>query len=106
MFHPLTKGNIRQIVEIQLNQLKKLLKEKNILLSITNEAFDWIATAGYDPFFGARPVKRVIQKQVMNELSKTLLAGSIEPDSTIVMDVFDGKVVFRKPIRKEEEMTA
>ncbi len=106
MFHPLTKGNIRQIVDIQLGALKKLLKEKNILLNITNEAFDYIATVGYDPFFGARPVKRVIQKQVMNELSKTLLAGGIEPDSTIVMDVFDGKVVFRKPIRLEEEVTA
>lgn len=106
MFHPLTKGNIRQIVDIQLGALKKLLKEKNILLNITNEAFDYIATVGYDPFFGARPVKRVIQKQVMNELSKTLLAGDIEPDSTIVMDVFDGKVVFRKPIRLEEEVTA
>lgn len=103
MFQPLSKANIRQIVEIQLTNLKKLLKMKDLNLVVSNEAFDWIAEAGYDPYFGARPVKRVIQKQVMNELSKTLLSGTVDLNSNIVMDVFDGKIVFRKPIREEEE---
>lgn len=103
LFTPLTKGNIRQIVEIQLEQLKKRLLEKDLQLVVTNHAFDFIAEAGYDPFFGARPVKRVIQKQVLNELSKTLLAGNVDTSKPIVMDVFDGQIVFRKPIREEEE---
>jgi ATP-dependent Clp protease ATP-binding subunit ClpB len=65
-----------------------------------------LVTAGYDPHFGARPVKRVIQKQVMNELSKAILAGTIDTSANIVMDIFDGKIVFRKPISVEEEVTA
>lgn len=104
MFTPLTKGNLRQIVEIQLAGLKKNLLTKDIHLVVTNDAFDWIAEAGYDPFFGARPVKRVIQKQVLNELSKALLSGTIDTSANVVMDVFDGKIVFRKPIHAEEEM--
>lgn len=104
MFTPLTKGNLRQIVEIQLAGLKKNLLTKDIHLVVTNDAFDWIAEAGYDPFFGARPVKRVIQKQVLNELSKALLSGTIDTSANVVMDVFDGKIVFRKPIHAAEEM--
>lgn len=102
MFLPLTKGNIHQIVELQLESLKKLLKDKNLNLIINEEAVEWIATAGYDPFFGARPIRRVIQKQVLNELSKALLSGGFEEGSNLVMDVFDGKIVFRKPIKDEE----
>jgi ATP-dependent Clp protease ATP-binding subunit ClpB len=105
LFLPLTKQNVEEIVGLQLNNLKKQLKEKDLELYITKEAFDWITEAGYDPFFGARPVKRVIQKQVLNELSKALLGGNIDKTSTVVMDVFDGKIVFRKPV-KEEEKTA
>lgn len=104
LFSPLTKGNIRQIVEIQLNSLKSRLVEKDINLVISNDAFDWIATTGYDPFFGARPVKRVIQRSVLNELSKALLAGTIDKSKNVVMDIFDGKIVFRKPVRAEEEI--
>ena len=104
LFTPLTKGNLRQIVEIQLSGLKKNLLTKDIHLVVTNDAFDWIAEAGYDPFFGARPVKRVIQKQVLNELSKALLSGTIDTSANVVMDVFDGKIVFRKPIHAAEEM--
>jgi dihydropteroate synthase len=104
MFMPLTQENVRQIVTIQLNNLKVLLRTKDIKLVVTPEAFDWISEAGYDPFFGARPVKRVIQKQVLNELSKALLAGTVQTDSTIVMDVFDGKIIFRKPIHEKEEL--
>jgi ATP-dependent Clp protease ATP-binding subunit ClpB len=104
MFTPLTKDNLRQIVQIQMNQLTELLKEKDIHLHVTADAFDWIAEAGYDPQFGARPVKRVIQKQVLNELSKALLSGTIDTSKTVVMDIFDTKIVFRKPITEAEEV--
>jgi ATP-dependent Clp protease ATP-binding subunit ClpB len=104
MFMPLTKENVRQIVEIQINNLKNLLRLKSIKLVVTPDAFDWISEAGYDPFFGARPVKRVIQKQVLNELSKALLAGKVDTEQNVVMDIFDGKIVFRKPVLAEEEI--
>lgn len=104
LFLPLTRKNVEEIVELQLNNLKKQLKEKDLSLFITKEAFDWITEAGYDPFFGARPVKRVIQKQVLNELSKALLGGTIDRTKNVVMDVFDGKIVFRKPVKQEEEV--
>jgi ATP-dependent Clp protease ATP-binding subunit ClpB len=103
MFLPLTKGNVKEIVEIQMNNLKKQLKANDIHLVVTEDAFDWITEAGYDPFFGARPVKRVIQKQVLNELSKALLSGTIDKTQNVVLDTFDGKIVFRKPITEAEE---
>lgn len=103
MFMPLSKDHVRQIVRIQLDNLKRLLHEKELSLYVTKDAFEYITDAGYDPFFGARPVKRVIQKQVLNELSKALLSGAVEKSSRVVMDVFDGKIVFRKPVLAEEE---
>jgi ATP-dependent Clp protease ATP-binding subunit ClpB len=104
MFTPLTMGNVRQIVQIQLDVLKHKLKTMDLSLYVTKDAFDHIAEIGYDPFFGARPIKRVIQKQVLNELSKALLSGTIDRTKNIVMDVFDGKMVFRKPIAEAEEV--
>ncbi|TNE54412.1 MAG: ATP-dependent chaperone ClpB [Bacteroidetes bacterium] len=104
MFRPLTKTDLSAIVHLQIDHLKQLLQKKDIRLHVTDEAFEWISEAGYDPQFGARPVKRVIQKQVLNELSKALLAGSIETDQVVVMDVFDGKIVFRKAINEQEEI--
>ncbi len=103
MFLPLTKQNVKEIVQIQLNQLTLLLAEKEIKLVVTKEAFEYISRIGYDPFFGARPIKRVIQKQVLNELSKALLSGSIDKEQNVVMDMFDEKIVFRKPINAQEE---
>lgn len=103
MFLPLTKDNVKEIVSIQLNNLKKQLKEKDIKLVVSNEAFEWITETGYDPFFGARPVKRVIQKHVLNELSKALLSGTIDKSQNVIMDIFDGKIVFRKPVLASEE---
>lgn len=103
MFNPLSKGNVRQIVRIQLDSLKELLHEQGINLVVSPEAFDWIADTGYDPFFGARPVKRVIQRSVLNELSKALLGGTIDKSNNVVMDLFDGKIVFRKPINELEK---
>ena len=104
MFTPLTMENVKQIVQIQLDVLKQKLKEMDLSLYVTKDAFDHIAEVGYDPFFGARPIKRVIQKQVLNELSKALLSGTIDRTRNIVMDVFDGKMVFRKPIVEAEEV--
>jgi ATP-dependent Clp protease ATP-binding subunit ClpB len=101
LFLPLTKENVKEIVQIQLNQLINKLKENEIELVVSPEAFNWLAEVGYDPFFGARPVKRVIQKNVLNELSKAMLSGTIDKTQPVVLDIFDGKIVFRKPIKSE-----
>jgi len=104
IFTPLNKRYVKQIVQLQLNQLKHMLLGKGIKMHMTEEAKEHLVEAGYDPHFGARPVKRVIQKQVLNELSKALLAGTLDTSLTVVMDIFDGKIVFRKPISQEEEI--
>ena len=106
IFTPLNKRYVKQIVQLQLNQLSKMLLDKGIKIHMTEEAKVHLVEAGYDPHFGARPVKRVIQKQVLNELSKALLSGTLDTSQTVVMDIFDGKIVFRKPISKEEEIDA
>jgi ATP-dependent Clp protease ATP-binding subunit ClpB len=104
IFTPLNKRYVKQIVQLQLDQLKSMLLEKGIKMHMTEEAKAHLVEAGYDPHFGARPVKRVIQKQVLNELSKALLAGTLDTSLTVVMDIFDGKIVFRKPISQAEEI--
>lgn len=103
MFEPLSKENMKDIVYIQLEQLKKRLIKNNIKLNVSEEAVDWLTQEGYDPQFGARPIKRIIQKEVLNELSKQLLGGNIAADATIVLDVFEHNIVFRKPINETEE---
>ena len=105
MFLPLTKEDVSAIVDIQLSQLKKKLKEQDIKLVVTEDAREWIAEAGYDPFFGARPIKRVIQKQVMNELSKAILSEKIDKSQNVVMDMFEGKIIFRKPVNENEDVS-
>ena len=100
MFEPLTRNNVSQIVKIQLNNIIKNIAEQGIKLSITDEAVEWLAELGYDPQFGARPVKRVIQKQVLNELSKQILAGTVNKDEDIVLDMFNRQFVFRQPEKK------
>ncbi|HAA01097.1 MAG TPA: ATP-dependent chaperone ClpB [Flavobacteriales bacterium] len=105
MFKPLDKSEIRNIVKLQLLQLGETLKKNDIRLHITEEAVKMISTLGFDPQFGARPVKRVIQKQVLNELSKSLLAGKVNREEVIVMDAIDNKIIFRRPIKIEEETT-
>ncbi len=104
MFMPLTQDNVKEIVQIQLNNLKKLLKEKDINLVVTEDAFNHIAEVGFDPYFGARPVKRVIQKEVLNELSKALLSGNVDTKQNVIMDMFNTKIVFRKPVTEKEEV--
>ena len=95
MFTPLTEANIKQIVRFQLNGIIKLVARENIILEATNEAIDYLAEKGYDPQFGARPVKRVIQKEVMNALSKEILQGNIKAGSLVLIDSFDNGLVFR-----------
>ena len=95
MFTPLTNKNIRRIVELQLKSVTKMLAQQNITMDASSEAIKYLAEKGYDPQFGARPVKRVIQKEVLNELSKEILAGTLKTDSIILIDAFDGKLVFR-----------
>ena len=95
MFTPLTNKNIRRSVELQLKSVTKMLAQQNITMDASSEAIKYLAEKGYDPQFGARPVKRVIQKEVLNELSKEILAGTLKTDSIILIDAFDGKLVFR-----------
>ncbi len=95
MFEPLTREDVANIVTIQFNEIAKRLNEQHIVLTATTEAIDWLAELGYDPHYGARPVKRVLQKQILNELSKQLLADKIDKSKQIIVDVFDKQFVFR-----------
>ena len=102
VFTPLSKTNITEIVSIQLQNLKQSLLEKGYDLVITSEVTQYISEMSFDPQFGARPIKRIIQKQILNELSKALLAGKIDQETSIVLDVFDSKIIYRKPILESE----
>jgi ATP-dependent Clp protease ATP-binding subunit ClpB len=95
MFTPLTSDNIKEIVGLQLKGVIKMLAEQNITMDATSEAISHLSEKGYDPQYGARPVKRVIQREVLNQLSKEILAGKVTTDSIILLDSFDGKLVFR-----------
>jgi ATP-dependent Clp protease ATP-binding subunit ClpB len=95
MFSPLTKPQIREIVKIQFAHIQEMLKESDITAELTDDAIDWITESGYDPHFGARPVKRAMQKLVLNELSKKILAGTIQKDKPIIIDSFGEELVFR-----------
>ncbi len=94
MFTPLSRNEIGEIVRMQFRNVQKQLAEQNIFLSASDDALDWLAQLGYDPVYGARPLKRVIQKRILNELSKEILSGKVTSDSVIQLDVFDGKFVF------------
>lgn len=81
------------IVDIQMKRLAKLLEDRKIVLDLTPDARDWLAEAGYDPAYGARPLKRVIQREVQDPLAELLLAGKIEDGTTIAIEVQDGALV-------------
>jgi ATP-dependent Clp protease ATP-binding subunit ClpB len=89
MFTPLSREDVREIVNIQFKGIKANIGEQGIILDITDEAMDWLAQLGYDPQFGARPLKRVLQKRILNELSKAILMGSIKKDSSILISLND-----------------
>ncbi|MDO3640987.1 ATP-dependent chaperone ClpB [Mucilaginibacter sp. L3T2-6] len=94
MFTPLSRDEITEIVKLQFNQVKQTLADMGITIDASEEALDWLAQLGYDPQFGARPLKRVIQKKILNELSKQILAGKVDKDSRIRLDMFDNQFVF------------
>ena len=91
MFKPLSRDNIRGIVDIQFIGLQQMLSKQDVAISATTEALDWLGEIGYDPQFGARPLKRAIQREVLNKLSKEILKGTITADSKIVMDINSNK---------------
>ncbi|WFO16821.1 ATP-dependent chaperone ClpB [Cellulophaga baltica 4] len=95
MFTPLSKEDITKIVRLQLNGLKRMLSKQNITIDATDETINYLAQKGYDPQYGARPIKRVIQKEVLNTLSKEILAGKITTDSVVLIDSFNDQLVFR-----------
>lgn len=95
MFTPLTRKDIVKIVGLQLNGVTKMLAKQGITMDATEEAIAYLAEKGFDPQYGARPVKRVIQREVLNALSKEILSGSVEPDSIILIDSFNDGLVFR-----------
>jgi len=97
MFTPLSRDEITEIVKLQFKQLQLTLAEMGITIEATEEALDWLAQLGYDPQYGARPLKRVIQKKILNELSKQILAGKVDKDSKIRLDMFDNNFVFLNP---------
>jgi ATP-dependent Clp protease ATP-binding subunit ClpB len=102
MFQPLMLKDIREIIKIQLNDLKYQLMKSGVTLEFTDYALDYLAENGFDPQFGARPLKRLIQKQIVNQLSKKLLSGNIDKTKPVLVDVFDGMVVFRNDVNTPE----
>jgi len=94
MFTPLNRSEIRNIVDLQFKHVQDTLSEMGISIEASPEALDWLAELGYDPQFGARPLKRVIQKRILNELSKEILAGKVDKESNIKLDMFDNNFVF------------
>jgi ATP-dependent Clp protease ATP-binding subunit ClpB len=99
----LTKSDIRKIVQIQFRILEEILAKQEIELSVTKEAMDFIVEKGYDPEFGARPIKRVMHKKVLQELSKALLKGTIKAQSRVILDSFGESLIFRNPRDRELE---
>ena len=95
MFTPLTKENVYEIVGIQIRSLTKMLAENGIELQVTPKAQEWLARQGYDPMYGARPVKRTIQRYIVNDLSKKILAGDVEKERPIVIDAANDTLTYR-----------
>ncbi len=105
MFQPLMIDDIKEIIRIQLNDLKEQLARNGVSLKFTDYALEFLAENGFDPQFGARPLKRLIQKRIVNELSKKLLSGSIDKSKPVLVDVFDGTVVFRNEVIPKDTVT-
>ena len=95
MFQPLLKNEIRGIIKIQLQGLKNLVAQSGINVEFSDYAIDYLAEHGYDPQFGARPLKRLIQKEIVNQLIKKILSGEVDKTKTALIDVFANTVVFR-----------
>ncbi len=96
IFHPLTKEHVKQIVDLQMKEIKERLAEQGITIELTEEAREWLAEEGYDPQFGARPLRRTLQRNVESPLSKRLLKGEFKEGDTVVVDVGEDGLTFRK----------
>ena len=92
VFHALSKEHIVQIVDLMLNEVRKPMLEKGLSLEVSTEAKEWLAEKGYDPKFGARPLRRVIQQEIEDRLSEEVLAGKYEPGQTVMVDIKDGAI--------------
>lgn len=104
MFTPLNRSEVRNIAALQFRHVQDTLAEMGIQIEASVEALDWIAELGYDPQFGARPLKRVIQKRILNELSKEILSGKVSKDSKIKLDMFDNHFVFLNTTAEKAEL--
>jgi ATP-dependent Clp protease ATP-binding subunit ClpB len=94
MFHPLMRSQIRDIVELQLAYLRDMLQLKEISLTLKDAAIDWLGEEGFDPQYGARPLKRTIQKEVVNKISKMILGSEVQKGQTITLDAKAGELIF------------
>ena len=95
LFHPLTEAEIRQVVRLQVDSITRRLAEQDVQLRVADDALALVARAGFDPEFGARPVKRAIQRMVLNDLSKKILSDEVSREKPITIDAADNKLVFR-----------
>jgi ATP-dependent Clp protease ATP-binding subunit ClpB len=102
VFHPITRDQMKDIVEIQINRLRQRLGERHITLEPTSAARDLLAEMGFDPQYGARPLKRVIQQEVENRIARGILDGTIRDGDTVTIDAKDGKLVM-EPVRAAQE---
>ena len=96
MFTPLTREDMKEIVQIQFNRIVKRLSNQNLKLSIAPEAVDWLAAVGYDPQYGARPVQRLLQKYLLNELSREILSGTVSPNQSIRVVMENDELKFKQ----------
>ena len=95
MFHPLTMDNVKDILKLQIDGIKAMLEEKGLRLEFTQYALDYLSNKGYDPSYGARPVKRLLQRELVNELAKAMLGGELNKERPVIVDYFEEGLVFR-----------
>lgn len=103
LFQPLMHKQVKQIIRIQLDNLKRMVEKNGIELKFTDYLVEWLAETGFDPQYGARPLKRIVQKEIVNQLSRKILAGDIDRSHPVLIDVFDGVVVFRNDVEIPHE---
>lgn len=103
MFEPLTREQVKQIIRLQIQQIAKRMEDQNIQIELTEYAIEALADIGFDPQFGARPIKRAIQKHILNELSKAILAGTVKSNQKIVVDYLGNQFVFMNQSEKVSE---
>lgn len=104
MFKPLSKENFEGIIRIQLNNLLHLLKKQNITFNVSNDCIEYLKNKGYDIQFGARPLKRLIQKEIMDKISIAMLEDFVKPDSHILIDIDNNEIIIREPVNEEEKV--